>query len=177
MAKEQETTLEALQTAIQMEIDGKEYYLKASKASRNELGKKLLKKLAGEEDVHRKVFEDIYKTISAKKGWPDKKIQHDGGQGLRTIFARALEEMSKEDVKTIPTELEAIQTAMAMENKTFDFYRSRSGKATYTAEKELYEALATQEEEHHRVLLDYFEFLKDPAAWFVQKEHHSLDGG
>ncbi len=176
MTGEQDTTLGALQTSIQMEIDGKEFYLKASKASRNELGRELLEKLAAEEDGHRQVFEKIYKNISAKQNWPEKAFRGDGGRGLRTVFARALEAMNK-DVKTIDTELEAIQTAMAMENKTYDFYKGRSGRANYTAEKQFYEELAMQEEEHHRVLLDYFEFLKSPAAWFVQKEHHSFDGG
>jgi rubrerythrin len=176
MSGEQDTTIGALQTAIQMEIDGKEYYLKASATSRNELGKKLLEKLAGEEDIHRQVFEGIFKDISAQKGWPEKTFKGDGGRGLRTVFSQALEAMDR-DVKTIPTEMEAIQTAMGMENKTYDFYRARSGKAVYEAEKQFYEALAMQEEEHHRVLLDYYEFLKDPAAWFVEKEHPSLDGG
>ena len=31
MTREQDTTLGALQTALQMEIDGKEFYLKSSK--------------------------------------------------------------------------------------------------------------------------------------------------
>jgi rubrerythrin len=176
MTGEQDTTLGALQTAIRMEIDGKEFYLKAGKASQNELGKELLEKLAAEEDGHRQVFEKIYKNISARKSWPEKVFNGDGGRGLRTIFARALEAMDK-DVKAIAIEFDAIQTAMAMENKTYDFYKSRSGKAAYDAEKQFYEELAVQEEEHHRVLLDYYEFLKNPAAWFVQKEHHSLDGG
>ena len=176
MTKEQDKTLKALQDAIQMEIDGKEFYLKASQASNNELGKKLLEKLADEEDMHRQVFEDIYKDISENQHWPGTELHHDSGRGLRTIFARALEEMET-DVKAIPTELDAVQTAMSMENKTYDFYKSRSSKATYAAEKRFYEALAVQEGEHHRVLLDYYEFLKDPAAWFVQKEHPSLDGG
>jgi len=176
MAKEQDTTLKALKTAIQMEIDGKEFYLEASKASKNELGKKLLGQLAEEEDMHRKVFEGIYRDISTRKGWPDRKVHLDGGKGLRTIFARALEQMDK-DVKAISTELGAVQRAMEMENKTYDFYKSRGQKAAYEVEKQFYEALAVQEEEHYRVLLDYFEFLKNPEAWFVQKEHPSLDGG
>jgi rubrerythrin len=176
MTGEQDTTRGALQTSIKMEIDGKEFYLKASQASQNELGKKLLEKLAAEEDGHRQVFEEIYKNISARKSWPEKAFRGDGGRGLRTVFARALEAMDK-DVKAIATELEAIQTAMAMENKTYDFYKSRSGRARYGAEKQFYEEVAMQEEEHHRVLLDYYEFLKSPAAWFVQKEHHSFDGG
>ena len=176
MTKEHDKTLKALKEAIQMEIDGKEFYLKASRASSNELGRKLLEKLAAEEDVHRQVFESIYKDISEKQRWPGNEFHHDSGRGLRTIFARALEEMDA-DIKAMPTELDAVQTAMAMENKTYDFYKSRSSKATYDAEKRFYEALAAQEGEHHRVLLDYYEFLKDPAAWFVQKEHPSLDGG
>ena len=81
------------------------------------------------------------------------------------------------DVKAIPSEMDALQTAMSMENKTYDFYRSQGKKATYDAEKEFYEALAVQEEEHHRVLLDYYEFLKDPEGYFVKTEHPSLDGG
>jgi len=176
MTGEQDTTLGALQTAIKMEIDGKQYYLKAAGASGNALGKKLLERLASEEDIHRQVFERIYKDISAKKGWPEKAFKSDGGSGLRTVFAKALKTIDK-DVKSLASELDAIQTAMAMENKTYDFYKSRSGKARYAAEKQYYEELTMQEEEHHRVLLDYYEFLKNPAAWFVQKEHHSFDGG
>lgn len=176
MTGEQNITTGALQTSIKMEIDGKEFYLKASQTSQNELGKKLLEKLAAEEDGHRQVFEKIYKNISASKSWPEKAFKGDGGRSLRTVFVRALEDMNK-DVKAIATELEAIQTAMAMENKTYDFYKSRSGRARYNAEKQFYEEVAMQEEEHHRVLLDYYEFLKSPAAWFVQKEHHSFDGG
>jgi rubrerythrin len=177
MAGEQDTTLGALQTSIKMEIDGKEFYLKASQVSQNELGRKLLEKLAGEEDIHRQVFENIFKNIGAQKSWPEKVTYHgDGGRNIRTVFARALETMNQ-DVKAITTELDAIQTAMAMENKTYDFYKKRSGQSHYNAEKQFYEEVAMQEEEHHRVLLDYYEFLKNPAAWFVQKERQSVDGG
>lgn len=176
MSIEQDKTTGALQTAIQMEIDGKEFYLKASQASRNELGKNLLQSLAAEEDQHRQKFEEIYDTIRRQKAWPRTDFQPDGGRGLRNIFARALETMDS-DIDTVPTELDAIQTAMAMENKTRDFYTSQSKTAVYDAERDFYEALAIQEGEHHRVLLDYYEFLRDPAAWFVQKEHPSLDGG
>jgi len=57
------------------------------------------------------------------------------------------------------------------------FYQSQGKDATYDAERDFYETLAAEEREHHQVLLDYYEYLKDPAAWFVSKEHPSLDGG
>jgi rubrerythrin len=176
MPNEQDTTMVALQTALKMEIEGKDFYLKASNSSQNELGKQLLKKLAAEEDVHRATFQNIYDTLKAKKGWPDVKYQGDGGRGLRTIFAETLEDMKK-NTKSIAAELDAIKVAMDFENKTYDFYKGRSAKATHNAERELYESIAAQESEHHRVLLDYYEFLQDPAQWYVKTEHTSVDGG
>ena len=66
---------------------------------------------------------------------------------------------------------------MDMENKTYDFYQSQVKIATDDAERGFYQALMAQEREHQLVLLDYYEYLKDPAAWFVKTEHPSLDGG
>jgi rubrerythrin len=176
MTTEHDKTLEGLQVAIQMEIDGKEFYLKASRESANELGKKLLEKLAAEEDYHRRRFERIYEAIKAKMGWPKVDFEPDGGRTLRTIFARATAAMSS-GVKGLKTELGAVETAMAMENKTFDYYTRRGKEASHDAEREFYRAVAGEEREHYLVLLDYYEYLKDPAAWFVDKEHPSLDAG
>ncbi len=175
METEQNKTLKALQIAIRIEIDGKEYYLKTSQESSSELGKKLLESLATEEDTHRQKFEEIYSAIRSKKAWPTTDFQPDGGKRLRTIFARAIEEMDP-NIKALATELDAIQTAIDMENKTHDFYKSQGGNAIYDTERDFYETLAIEEREHHIILLDYYEYLKDPAGWFVWKEHPSLDG-
>ncbi len=176
MTKEQDKTLEALKTAIQMEIDGKQYYLKASQESGNALGKKLLEKLAMEEDSHRQKFEQIYEAIRKKKAWPTIDFQPDGGQDLRTIFDETTEEIGSK-AKTPTTELNAVQKAMDLENKTYDFYKRHGEKATHDTEKDFYHAVAAEEREHHLILLDYYEYLKDPAGWFVKTEHPSLDGG
>jgi len=175
MTTEQNKIVKALQMAIQMEIDGKEYYLKASQKSRNELGKKLLQSLADEEDTHQEKFTKIYNAIRGKKAWPMIDFQPDRGKRLRTVFDQALE-MAGSNAQALATELDAVQTAMSMENKTFDFYNGRSKEASCDAEREFYHALAAQERTHHEVLLDYYEYLKDPAGWFVKKEHPSLEG-
>ena len=176
MVTEQDETLKALQIAIRMEIDGKEYYLKASRESRSELGKKLLASLANEEDTHRQKFEWIYDAIRNTRKWPATEFQSGEGKNLKTIFAKATEKLGS-NIKTSATELDAVQTAMDMENKTYDFYKNRGSKATYDAERDFYQTVAAEEREHHLVLLDYYEYLKDPAGWFVSKEHPSLDGG
>ena len=177
MDNEENQAIEAIQTAIQMEIDGKEYYLKASQASGNEAGQKLLERLAAEEDIHRQKFERIFKALEQKKGWPEITVEPGRTQELKTVFSQQMEKMNPGNTAAADTELKAIETAMSMENKTYDFYKSRSGAATYPAEKEFYEAVAAEETVHHQLLRDYYDFLKDPVNWFTQKEHPSLDGG
>ncbi len=172
MTTEQERTLEALKIAIRMEIDGKKYYQKMSRDSRDKLGAKLFQSLAAEEDIHRQVFEDIYKAIQSKKAWPKTGFQPHHGKELRTLFS-----LASQEVKPGNNELEAVQKAMEMENKTHDFYQSQASRATFEAEKEYYNTLSGEESSHHAVLLDYYEYLKDPVGWFTVKEHHSLDGG
>ena len=121
MTNGQEKTTQALWYAIQMEIDGKVFYLKASRDSSSELGKKLLELLAIQEDYHRQKFEQIYENIRKVSEWPVVDYKSDGG-------------------------------------------------------KDFYETIAGEEREHKLVLLDYYEYMHDPAGWYVKAEHHSLDG-
>lgn len=176
MEDEQAKTLEALQFAIQMEVDGKEYYQKASQGSANKLGKDLFQWLAAEEDKHRQKFEEIYRAIKNKKSWSEIDIQPTRGERLGTLFSKALETVDP-NIKDVTTELYAIDKAMDMENKTHSFYKLQGEKAAYDAENKFFESLAAEERGHYLVLVDYREYLIDPAGWLRTIEHHSLDGG
>ena len=172
MVSEHRRTLDALKTALQMEVDGKEFYTRASQESNNELGRNLLSTLAAEEDYHRKVFGAIYESIRDAKGWPKVEFEPDGGSNLRTVFSRYLTRTAEPS----ESELEAVSTARVMEAKTYDFYQSQKSQASGPSEREFYERLAAQEQEHNLVLSDYYEYLQNPAGWFVKKERPSLDG-
>ncbi|MFH1003741.1 MAG: ferritin family protein [Chloroflexota bacterium] len=176
MATEQDKTLAGLKTAIQMEIDGKAFYLKASRQSGNELGRRLLASLAAEEDIHRQVFEGVYDAIRHQKAWPLTEVKTEADKGLRTIFARATAEMGAK-VKAPASELDAVRVAIGMESRSYDFYQERSRSAGYEVEKDFYLKIAAIEQQHHLLLVDYLEYLGDPAGWFVKHEHPSLDGG
>jgi rubrerythrin len=174
IVNEQQNTIDALRVALQMEIDGQEFYTRAAKESHDELGKKLLTTLASEEDYHRQVFVRIYETIRDKEGWPDVDVKTDGGRSLRTIFASASNQ-SKARIRAGENELSAVTKARAMEGKTYDFYQSRKRQASNPAEKAFYDSLAMQEQQHNLLLTDYYEYLMNPAGWFVSKEHPSLE--
>ncbi len=176
MQDEQARTLEAVQFSIQMEIDGKEYYQKASRESGNKVGREFFEWLAAEEDKHRQRFEQIYGAIKKQKAWPEIDIQPRKGEVLNTLFSEAMRTAGTE-VKAAGAEIDVIAKAMEMENKTHDFYKSQGDKAVYEAAKKFYTALAAEEQGHYLALVDYREYLIAPAGWFRNAEHQSLDGG
>ena len=175
MENEQARTIEVLQLAVQTEVEGKEFYQKASQKSSNKLAKELFQQLAKEEDIHRKKFEEIYKAFNRKQNWPDVAPPSEKGKRLKSLFAEASKALGSK-FKVAESELEAFKVAMDMEIKSYDLYQSRSEESTLPVEKRFYEALAGEERGHHLALLDSYEYLSDPASWFSKKEHWSLDG-
>jgi len=169
-------TMEILRSAIQMEIDGKEFYLQAGENSSNKLARELFQRLASEEDDHRRKFEEIYKALKKGQDWPAVEPPSEEGKQLESIFLKASKELGSE-IKIAQSELEAIETAMNMELKTYDLYRSQSEQSTSPLQKRFYQALAAEERGHHLALLDSYEYLTDPTGWFTVKEHWTLEGG
>jgi rubrerythrin len=174
MENEHAKTIEGLQFAIQMEVEGKEFYQQASHRSGNKLAKELFQNLANEEDEHRKKFQEIYEALKKGQDWPDVEPPSEKAKRIKSIFAEATKELGSK-IKVAESELEAVKTAMDMEIKSYNLYRSRSEQSTLPREKRFYQALAAEERGHHLALLDSYEYLTDPAGWFVMKEHR-LDG-
>jgi len=172
---EQDKVLEALRMAMQMEKDGQTCYLEASRQSRNRLGKRLLKSIAAETDIHRQKFQKIYESVRARAGWPNVPLKLNTGTQLRADFEKTCVAIGTA-VEAQPEELESLQTALTHKDRMYNFYVQQASRAASPAEGDLYGALAQEERAHYLVLLDYFEYLKDPAAWFTLKERHTLDG-
>jgi len=175
MEDEQARTTKVLELAVQMETDGKEFYQKASRKSSNRLAKELFHQLANEEDMHRRRFEEVYKAIKKGKNWPDVEPASEKGKKLKSLFSEATKALGGKS-KVAESELEAIKTAMDMEIRSYNLYHSRSKETTLPVEKRFYETLAGEERGHHLALVGSYEYLSDPAGWFTQKEHWSLDG-
>jgi rubrerythrin len=176
MENEQAKTIEGLKFAMQMEIDGKVYYQKASQESGTKMGKELFEWLANEEDKHRQKFEEIYKAIQNKEAWPEIEVHPGKGDRLKTLFAQASQTIDRSP-EAAASEIESIDKAMDMEEKTRIFYTEQSQNAKYDAEKKFYQSLAMEERGHYLALVDYKEYLIDPAGLFLKMEHHTLDGG
>lgn len=173
---EQERILQAIKIAIEMELEGKQCYLAASKGSTNEAGRNLLQSLAEEEDNHRQTFEGIYNAVRQGRDWPHVDLGTDRAGAIRETLVKTCQVLGV-SVSGTSSELDAVKVAIDKEKKSYDFYENQASKAIYDTERSFYRALAREEREHELILLDYFDYLSDPAGWFVKTEHPSLDGG
>jgi len=173
---EQEEIIKALKMALQMEIDGKEFYLKSARNSSSTLGKKLYKTLARAEDEHLKRFKRIFLSVEKKEDWPITIPITDESKAPDNIFALVNWELDN-NPRATESELEAVQIAISMESKSYDFYLEQHKKTRDYPASEYYQALADEEKDHFLLLLDYQEYLTNPASYFTETEHSSLDGG
>ena len=173
---EQERIIQAINMAIEMELDGKECYLAASKDSTNEAGSKLLQSLAEEESSHRRTFEKIYNSIRKGQGWPYVDLGADKAYDIRNTLVKTCQALGVR-LSSSSSEMGAVKVAIDKEKRSYDFYKNQARNATYDTEKDFYDTLAGQEREHKLTLVDYYDYLADPAGWFVKTEHSSLDGG
>lgn len=175
MNSEVEKSTQALKTALQLEIEGKEFYQKSGEGMGNPLARKLFQHLAEQEDVHYKVIREIYETVTSRQEWPQKDTVFEHEKSLKSVFREAIEGLGK-DAKPAPSELEAVKTAMKMEDQSYSFYRSRGEEATSPTEKAFYQALTAEERTHYLTLVDSYEYLSDPQGYFTKTEHWGLDG-
>ncbi|ADJ26256.1 Rubrerythrin [Dehalogenimonas lykanthroporepellens BL-DC-9] len=175
ISAEQTRMLEVINTAIEMELDGKECYLAAARDSGNAAGRALLQSLAEEEDGHRKHFEELYRKISDGHDWPEVDLYSARNRQLRSDLTAACQALGMEVIGS-EDERDAVKAAIEKENQSYKFYKTHAGKAVFPSEKQFYETLADEEWQHELALLDYHEFLTDPAGWFLNQEHPSLDG-
>jgi rubrerythrin len=165
-----------LELALKMEKDGRDFYLKAGNKGRNELGQRLFRSLADAELEHMEKIKQIHAALMGATSWPEGETSFVKGKLPHTIFAEALDNLGRL-VKVTSDELQALRTGMDLENKSLLFYLGRSGEATSSSERQFYQALVAEERGHYLLLFDSYEYLLDPQAYFIRREHHGLDAG
>jgi len=162
----------ALETAIKLEEDGKEFYLKSAEKTIETFAKDIFKYLAEVEDAHVEVAKSIYKNLKNDGKWP-KLVTPPGKEiDVISIFPKDLD-IGGEDISGIKS---ALDIGISMEEKSIKFYDELSDSAIDPLEKRFYIALSREERGHYLLLSDSKEYIEDPAGWFNLREGFRLDG-
>ncbi|MDP2798846.1 MAG: ferritin family protein [Deltaproteobacteria bacterium] len=164
----------ALKTAMQLEIDGEAYYLKAAEKSITPFAQKLFRQLATEERIHLKKIEEIYKALQKKGKLSEKLNLVRPSSAVQDIFKKATGKL-KDKAPAESSDLDAVKTAMDMEEKSIALYDGLSKDARSSFTKRFFVLLSYEERGHYLALFDAYDYLTDPAAWLEKKEKIMLD--
>lgn len=151
---EKEGMRKALEEAIQFEMDGREFFLKAAERAKSYFAKLIFETIAEEELGHIKRVKDIYdrsETSEIKTFSPSVSQS----SNLENVFQEAKKRIDRDFIVNVD-EVEAIRLGIELEIKGHEFYNRLAGEATSEFEKSFYHQLA-QEESHHFSILHQVE--------------------
>ena len=174
MPKVQEYMLKALKEALQMEVDGRQFYLEAAKSAKNEGVRQILEYLAESEVYHIKKFREIYESLQKHPNWTAElaEFKPPHVEPYACVMAMNQAEMGMADKK----ELEPLVTGLKMEQCSIDYYTKLAKETPIPLARKFFMSLAHEERGHYLMLLDMHNYLSDPADWFYVTEMSMVDG-
>jgi rubrerythrin len=161
--------MNAFEIAKKMETDAIRFYAEAAQKTNHPAGKKMFETIIRDEKRHLEIVNNLLKgmDIHIEDVHPIKNI--------KTVFESMKDEMM-ERVKATSDDLEAFKIGMKMEKEGLEFYRNLLAEATTEKEKNLYEKLIHEEEEHYNIFANTYDFLNDTGNWFMWEDHSIVEG-
>lgn len=156
--------------AVQLEKDGRGFYLEAAAKTKSDLARKMFEGLAGDELNHIDWIEDL--SPGAKTAQSANRELYDR---LKPIFADAPAGM-RLSAELTDTDLEAIDIAIGMEEKSIAAYEKWAAEDDSEGVQALCKALAGQEHFHRQMLENTRQYLDKTADWFMQEEQWNFEG-
>jgi len=158
--------------AIDLEKNGREFYLNAADKTESESGKKIFKMLAHEESLHLATFEKMLKSLDTETDWHE--MIKDYPQARQVpVF----DQKEKPDHVRRPKtdELEALRIAMKQEREAIEFFDKVKNLAEDETTKKVFDFVREQEVYHYDLLQAEYDSLANTGFWFDSAEFR-MDG-
>ena len=169
--------LAILDQAVKFEETGMAFFLDRAENAPSQLERNLFRSLAKDEKGHKAYLVQLREQLLANNN-PDDMQPEDGGEhaSARQVFEQALEN-AKDPYKAEASELEIIQGAMDVERKGYAMYTAAVETVESARAKDIFRALAREEQHHYQLLKNTYDYLADPEGWHGFDESPMLDGG
>jgi rubrerythrin len=162
--------MNTLEIAARMEQEAVAFYKKCAEKTANPVGKKMFLSIVEDEQYH---FDC---AVGMKNG--DQQFAPSETTPLEDM-KKILDEHKQEMLEKVPStadELEALRTAMKMEEEAIAFYKKASTLAANAKEKHFFDCLIRDEEEHFHIFQNTYSFLEDSGNWFMWQEQGIVEG-
>ncbi|MHC4551747.1 MAG: ferritin-like domain-containing protein [Planctomycetota bacterium] len=157
--------MDIFEFAINMERDGRQYYLDlVSKTSHAGL-QNIFRMLAEDEHKHEQI---IAQSKSGNCGMAETTVL----ETAKNVFQQARELGQTVDLSG--DEAALYRHAMELEQKSISFYLDRAEQEDQPQQKQLFETLADEEKKHYRLLEGLVDFVTQPDTWLEDAEFTHL---
>ena len=174
MAPSSSLMIKALKDAVQMEIDGQKFYQQSAQAAKTPGTREIFDYLAVQEKYHIQKIQEIYQALEKDPQWSEALASFAPPHHQPNVFAELLKKgaMGQGDAG----DLQALQTGMQLEEKSIAYYNKLAREAADPLERRFFLSLVNEERGHYLALLDFHNYLADPADWFYISQMGHVDG-
>jgi len=163
----------ALNQAIELEIKGQRFYLKAAECTTNPKGAEMFRSLADDEVIHERILRRQLDALTQGEGWVPVLSTVEGlPEGVDEVTAdlTALifpesEKVCEETLRPDESDRDALLFALQIENESFNLYRELAQTTDDPNGKRMYEYLANAERGHFEQLMLNYEHLSTVGSW------------
>jgi rubrerythrin len=153
--------------AMQMEVDGRDFYLDMMKKTNNKGLKNILTMMADSEAKHYNVILDMQKNDKTEFSVDTEVLTN-----VKNIFMKMKEE---KDIDVDVSQAEFYKKALKTEADARKFYLERADEEEDSHRKEIFLNLAEEERKHCVLLENMIGFVSQPADWLENPEWYHLD--
>jgi rubrerythrin len=172
--KVHEYMLQALKDAVQMELEGRQFYLEAAKTVESPGVRQILEYLAESEKYHIDKLNEIYQNLQKEPAWTATMAEFKPPQHEPYVCVMA---MAQEDQGSGgKDDLQVLRSGIKMEECSIDYYTKLARETSNPLARRFFMSVAHEERGHYLTLLDMHNYLTLPEDWFYVKQMGHVDG-
>ena len=153
--------------AMQMELDGRHFYLDLAEKTNNTGIKNILKMMAESEAKHYNIILNMQKNDKIQYSTDTEVLEK-----VKNIFMQMKEE---KDIDVDVSQVEFYKKALEVETNSEKFYLERADEEKNPHNKEIFLTLAKEEKSHCILLENLVNLVSQPATWVENPEWYHVD--
>ena len=159
--------MDILSFAMQMELDGKQFFEENARKLTDRYAADILSFLAQEEQNH---YDFIKRFKEGSRDLPESKLVQD----VKNIFV-SMKEKGETFTADRSTMMDVLNRGLEIEDAASRFYQERADRSQSDDDRDIFLLLKKQEDKHYSLLSSLIEYYDRPSQWLEQAEFVRTD--
>lgn len=170
MAEASEEHLVVLRNAIQMELEGKDFFERVASGTKHPRARDMFEGLVKQEQRHIEILGREFERLGQGKSWMSLKQADSLPSGLPRISVFKDTKINRIRLPESAGELEALKIGIDVEKKSIEYYRSASLKVGNANAKSVFDWLVKEESGHLTILTAEYEHRRGSGYYYDEPE-------